>query len=65
MQKTPFEFIFIFKKGAIFMKKRPDGRYKVSLTIDGKRHYFYGRTIKLCFVAGSKRGQTHQTSWGQ
>lgn len=28
------------------MKKRPDGRYKVSLTIDGKRHYFYGRTIK-------------------
>ncbi|WP_270401317.1 hypothetical protein [Megasphaera elsdenii] len=37
------------------MKKRPDGRYKVSLTIDGKRHYFYGRTIKLCPVAGSKR----------
>lgn len=28
------------------MKKRPYGRYKVSLTIDGKRHYFYGRTIK-------------------
>ena len=28
------------------MKKRPDGRYKVSLSIDGKRHYFYGRTIK-------------------
>ena len=28
------------------MKKRPDGRYKVSLTIDGKRHWFYGRTKK-------------------
>lgn len=28
------------------MKKRPDGRYKVSLTVDGKRHYFYGKTIK-------------------
>ena len=38
--------LFSFLKGAIVMKKRPDGRYKVSLTIDGKRHYFYGRTIK-------------------
>ena len=28
------------------MKKRSDGRYKVSVTIDGKRHYFYGKTIK-------------------
>lgn len=28
------------------MKKRPDGRYKVSATIGGKRRYFYGRTIK-------------------
>lgn len=28
------------------MKKRADGRYKVSLTVDGKRHYFYGKTKK-------------------
>lgn len=28
------------------MKKRPDGRYKVSITVDGKRRYFYGRTKK-------------------
>lgn len=26
-------------------KKRPDGRYKVSATIDGKRKYFYGKTL--------------------
>lgn len=46
------------------MKKRPDGRYKVSLTIDGKRHYFYGRTIKLCPVAGSKRGGKRTRYYG-
>ncbi|WP_302360307.1 site-specific integrase [uncultured Megasphaera sp.] len=27
-------------------KKRPDGRYKVSVVIDGKRKYFYGNTSK-------------------
>lgn len=26
------------------MKKRADGRYSVSMMIDGKRHYFYGKT---------------------
>lgn len=26
--------------------KRTDGRYKVSLIANGKRHYFYGRTLK-------------------
>lgn len=27
-------------------KKRPDGRYKVSIVIDGKRKYFYGKSPK-------------------
>lgn len=27
-------------------KKRPDGRYKVSIVIDGKRKYFYGKSSK-------------------
>lgn len=27
-------------------KKRPDGRYKITLTVDGKKYYFYGRTKK-------------------
>lgn len=26
--------------------KRADGRYKVSIVINGKRHYFYGKTLK-------------------
>lgn len=36
------------------MKKRPDKRYKVSLTIDGKRHDFYGRTINFASSRGQK-----------
>jgi integrase len=37
----------MMKEGIIVsLKKRIDGRYKVSCTIDGKRHYFYGQTIK-------------------
>ena len=28
------------------LKKRKDGRYEKSLTIDGKRYHFYGKTIK-------------------
>lgn len=28
------------------LKKRKDGRYEKSLTIDGKRHHFYGKTQK-------------------
>lgn len=30
----------------IIVKKRNDKRYKISLQIDGKRYYFYGKTIK-------------------
>lgn len=42
--EKPLNYL-LYLKGRIYMKKRPDGRYKVSLTIDGKRHYFYGEPI--------------------
>jgi hypothetical protein len=40
--------LFTTSKGADFimskLKKRTDGRYSVTSTINGKRKYFYGRT---------------------
>ena len=49
-------------------KKRKDGRYASSVSINGKRHYFYGSTIKelenkkIEFINNIKFGETMSNS---
>lgn len=42
-------------------KKRADGRYQVSKTINGKRKFFYGTTRKAAIEAMEKYINTNQS----